>query len=75
VFTAEMDGNVVAFDAKTMDEKWSVNLGTGFKAPPMSFAVNGKQYIGILGGSGGAPFGHDEFANNQTQSILYVFSL
>jgi len=75
VFTAEMDGNVVAFDAKTMEEKWSINMGTGFKAPPMSFAVNGKQYIGILGGSGGAPFGHEDYANNQTQSVLYVFSL
>src|SRR5690606_29048810 len=75
VWTGEMDGNVVAFDQNTLEELWSINLGTSFKAPPMSFAVNGKQYIAILGGAGGAPFGHEEFANMQTQSVLYVFSL
>ncbi|HHY49729.1 MAG TPA: PQQ-binding-like beta-propeller repeat protein [Alphaproteobacteria bacterium] len=75
LFTGEMDGNVVAFDQKTLEELWSINLGTSFKAPPMTYAVNGKQYIAILGGAGGAPFGHEEYANMQTQSVLYVFSL
>ena len=75
VWTGEMDGNVVAFDQNTLEELWSINLGTSFKAPPMAFAVNGKQYIAILGGAGGAPFGHEEYANMQTQSVLYVFAL
>jgi alcohol dehydrogenase (cytochrome c) len=75
VFTGEMDGNVVAFDAKTLEEKWKINLGTSFKAPPMSYAVDGKQYIAILGGAGGTPFGHEEYSNMKGTAMLFVFSL
>lgn len=75
VWTAEMDGNIVALDGNTLEELWKINMGTSFKAPPMSFAVDGKQYIGILGGAGGTPFGHEEYANTQVASVLYVFAL
>jgi alcohol dehydrogenase (cytochrome c) len=75
VFSGEMDGTVAAFDATTLEELWSINMGTSFKAPPMTFSVDGKQFIAILGGAGGTPFGHEELGNMKTSSTLYVFSL
>ncbi len=42
--------NLVALDDQTLDELWSVNVGTGFNAPPVTYAVDGKQYIAIASG-------------------------
>jgi alcohol dehydrogenase (cytochrome c) len=77
VFAGHPDGRVTAHDASTLAELWSMNVGTPFKAPAISYAVDGKQYVAIIGGSNGA--------TNQTQfpeilsipngSMLWVFSL
>jgi alcohol dehydrogenase (cytochrome c) len=50
VVTALLDGTIVALDDQTLEELWSVNVGTGFNAPPMTYAVDGKQYIAIASG-------------------------
>jgi len=50
VVTALLDGTIVALDDQTLDELWSVNVGTGFNAPPMTYSVDGKQYIAIASG-------------------------
>jgi alcohol dehydrogenase (cytochrome c) len=43
VFNALLNGSVAAYDDTTLDELWKINGGSGFSAPPMTFAVNGKQ--------------------------------
>ena len=50
VVTGLLDGSILAFDDQTMEELWRVNVGTGFNAPPMTYAVDGKQYIAIASG-------------------------
>ncbi len=50
VITALLDGTIVALDDQTLEELWRVNVGTGFNAPPMTYSVNGKQYIAIASG-------------------------
>jgi alcohol dehydrogenase (cytochrome c) len=50
VVTALIDGTVMVLDDQTLDELWSLNVGTGINAPPMTYAVNGKQYIAIATG-------------------------
>ena len=37
-------------DDTTLDELWKINVGSGFSAPPMTFEVNGKQYVAIASG-------------------------
>ena len=32
-------------------EVWSFNVGTGINAPPITYSVNGKQYVAVLVGS------------------------
>jgi alcohol dehydrogenase (cytochrome c) len=50
VVTALIDGTVMVLDDQTLDELWSLNVGAGINAPPMTYAVNGKQYIAIATG-------------------------
>ncbi len=78
VFIGGVDGTFSAHDAKTLKELWSFNTGTGINAPPISYAVNGKQYIAVLVGSRQSqnviPFS-PELKNTSTASMLFVFSL
>jgi alcohol dehydrogenase (cytochrome c) len=78
VFIGHADGTLTAHDAKTLKEVWSFSVGTGINAPPISYSVNGKQYIAVLAGSRqsinvlqNAP----ELKNTATASMLYVFGL
>ncbi len=54
IFTAEPDGKVIALDSDSLKELWSFNTNTGINAPPITFSVDGKQYVAILAGLGGA---------------------
>ena len=78
VFLGHYDGTISAYDAKTLAEVWTFNIGTGINAPLITYAVNGKQYLAVLAGSamreqvlGTAP----ELRNNATASMLFVFTL
>lgn len=50
VFNGEGNGAFSALDAKTGATLWSFNCGAGVNAPPMSFAVDGKQYVAVAAG-------------------------
>ncbi len=78
VFIGQLDGTLYAYDARTLQEVWSFNAGTGINAPPITFSVNGKQYIAVLMGSKQtAAVWEDspELKNTSTASMLYVFAL
>lgn len=80
VFTGLPSGEVMALDAKTLEKKWEFNTGGGVSAPPMTFTVDGKQYVAVLVGLGGA---WDKWFIESTPelkkiapgSMLYVFAL
>jgi quinohemoprotein ethanol dehydrogenase len=55
VFQGHADGSFVATDAKTGQELWSHPMGVGTQAPPLTYSVDGKQYVSVLAGWGGAP--------------------
>jgi alcohol dehydrogenase (cytochrome c) len=78
VFIGQLDGQFTAYDARTLQEVWSHNVGAGINAPPISYSVNGKQYIALLVGSRErAPVLRDapELKNMQVTSMLFVFGL
>ena len=78
VFIGQVDGTLYAYDARTLQEVWTFNTGTGINAPPITYAVNGKQYIAILVGSkqtAAVMEDSPELKNTSTASMLYVFSL
>jgi quinohemoprotein ethanol dehydrogenase len=57
VFQGRANGNFVAYDAKNGTKLWSVFLGSGISAPPVTYEVDGTQYVSILVGWGGAGVG------------------
>jgi len=79
VFAALLDGTVAAFDDTSLEELWKINVGSGFSAPPMTFEVNGKQYVAIA--SGPSPASQSklvltpELKEQRNATVLYVFGL
>ena len=53
IFQGNSDGFVNAFDARTGEVLWQANSYTSIIAPPISYMVDGTQYIAIQVGSGG----------------------
>jgi alcohol dehydrogenase (cytochrome c) len=52
VFSGDMRGIVYAFDADDGKELWRFSAGSGVRGGPISYAVNGKQYIAVPTGLG-----------------------
>jgi len=50
VFTGEGGGEFSAFDAKTGSKLWGFNCGAGVNAPPVSYEIDGEQYIAVAAG-------------------------
>jgi alcohol dehydrogenase (cytochrome c) len=50
VFTGEGNGHFNAYDARTGKTLWSFTGGAGCNAPPVSYSVDGKQYIAVACG-------------------------
>ena len=59
LFGGTRHGNFFALDANTGKELWRLDLGGWVHAAPISFAVNGKQYVSIAAGSALFTFGLD----------------
>ena len=79
IFTALIDGTIVALDDQNLEELWKLHAGTGFNAPPMTYSVNGKQYVAIASGLwrnararlANAP----EMRHYQNATMIFVFGL
>jgi hypothetical protein len=58
---------------------WKVNTGSGFCAPPMTFEVNGKQYLAITSGPSTPAkaklVNTPELKEQRNATVLYVFAL
>jgi len=78
IFTAQADGKVMALDKDTLVELWSFNVGTTISAPPVTYSVDGKQYVAIA--VGGSLYRPDDFNTQELQIIqrnaqIVVFGL
>jgi alcohol dehydrogenase (cytochrome c) len=51
VFASLRDGNIIALDAKTGKHLWHFQTGGNNAASPISYAVNGKQYVALSAGN------------------------
>jgi len=50
VFTGEGNGQFIAYNARSGAKLWSFNGGAGCNAPPISYSVDGKQFIAVACG-------------------------
>ena len=80
IFTGTSDGYVKAFDAKSGKELWKFQTGSGVVSIPVTWEMDGEQYVAIQSGYGGAVplWGGDmaELTKQVTQGgSLWVFKL
>ena len=57
LFGGTKPGNFFALDATTGDELWRLDIGGWVHAAPITYEVNGKQYVSIAAGSSLFTFG------------------
>ncbi len=82
VFGGDAYGMFSAYNAKSGQKLWSIDLKTGILAPAMTYEIDGEQYIALLAGWGGAG-GLSAFKDPNTalskyqtdQGRLFVFKL
>ena len=53
VFAGSLDRRISAYDAANGDRLWSTRLTEVPNAPPITYAVDGRQYVAAIVGSGG----------------------
>ena len=81
VFIGDYDRYVHAYDVGTGEELWRTRLATSAQGFPVSFAVDGEQYVAIPAGrDGGSPwrigsFLAPELVSPTGHNALYVFKL
>jgi len=51
LFGGGKEGYFLALDARSGDLLWKIALGGQINSGPMSYAVNGKQYVTVAAGS------------------------
>ncbi|MBC8153357.1 MAG: PQQ-binding-like beta-propeller repeat protein, partial [Bacteroidetes bacterium] len=82
LFFGNMEGKFNAVDATTGKQMWSFNAGTGVGAAPMTYSVDGKQYVAVVTGRPtiipgfiGGKLGEDIVKATPAGGSLLVFAL
>lgn len=81
VFIGDYDRYVHAYDVESGEELWKTRLATTAQGFPVSFAIDGEQYVAIPAGrEGGSPwrignFLYPEAISPDGHNALYVFKL
>jgi len=79
-FTGDGEGNLLAYDSDSGEELWSYQTGSGIRAAPVTYELDGVQYIAIASGMGGAVRGYTGpgapwMSASRSGSALFVFRL
>ena len=81
VFVGDLDRRFKAFDVNTGEMLWQTRLGTSVQGHPVSFAIDGKQYIAVTAALGGTSprtvpgVIATEITYPRWGNAIYVFSL
>jgi quinohemoprotein ethanol dehydrogenase len=75
VFQGTADGRFVAYHAKTGKKVWETPTGTGVVAAPSTYVVDGRQYVSVAVGWGGA-YGVSQRASDKVgPGTVFTFAL
>lgn len=61
LFQGRPDGQLVGYNAENGEILWTFDVGLGISAPPITYMIDGRQYIALLVGWGG---GYPGFAGS-----------
>jgi quinohemoprotein ethanol dehydrogenase len=71
VFQGSGQGRFSAYDARTGDLLWSSEVGIDVMAAPISYQIDGEQYVSVLAGVGGSQGNHmSEFKHDNAGRVL-----
>lgn len=80
VITGDLEGNALALDAETGVRLWQFPTGAPHRGSPVSYAVDGVQYLAIPSGWGSVaarylPYVFTDLPPVTRESKLFVFGL
>jgi len=78
VFTGDQLGRIIAFHAETGEELWSYKTGSAVIAPPITYELDGRQYLAVVSGVASAmssAIPHRHFEHVTRGASLTVFRL
>jgi len=80
VFHGDLEGIVHAYDADSGEQLWHFRTGSGHRGGPISYSVNGKQYIAVPSGLGSLVLGlypalWPEVEDFPAGAAMFVFTL
>lgn len=82
IFSGDVLGEAFALDAKTGEKLWAFNTGASITGSPISYSVNGRQYVAVPAGMGSLVGGvstvlwpESEKKMPERASTLFVFTL
>ena len=79
LFGGDVNGRFRAFDQRDGQVLWEVSLGSAVTGYPVTYAVNGKQYVAISSGLSGPARSKlaqtPELKELKNAAMLYVFGL
>ncbi|HEU4620073.1 MAG TPA: PQQ-binding-like beta-propeller repeat protein [Gammaproteobacteria bacterium] len=78
VFGGDVNGRFRAYDQRTGEVLWEVNLGAAVNGYPITYSVGGRQYVAVSTGGSGLAYGLARLSPELKPGIgnrLYVFAL
>jgi plastocyanin len=57
LFIGQPDGNLLALDAVDGDELWRFQTGAAISASPVTYEIDGEQYVAVYAGGTSIPYG------------------
>jgi alcohol dehydrogenase (cytochrome c) len=76
VFSGEPDGHFNAWDARTGELLWRFQTGSGIHSSPITYSVDGRQYVAVPSGWGGwIPGINPNMAGAPRGAALFAFAL
>lgn len=75
VFQGTGEGKFLAYDATDGKKLWETNVGSGVIAPPITFMIDGKQYVSIAVGWGGNPGHRVRFTEENYPGTIFTYAI
>ncbi len=75
IFHATGEGKFFAYDATDGKQLWEANVGSGVIAPPVTYSIDGRQYISLVVGWGGNPGNRVRFTEENYPGTIFTWAL
>jgi quinohemoprotein ethanol dehydrogenase len=75
IFQGTTDGDLIAYRDDTGERLWAQSVNVGIMAPPISYEIDGEQYVAVVAGIGGAQGMLGEALDNLNPGHVFTFKL